>query len=232
MKDHIADDMGGNALVGRGARSWRPRRAVLWTVREAILANATNESALALAVERHPDSGMNARYVARIRSVLRAEMPEVRVSQRVGASSDLLTKDVAKAAIRADKSNAEVVDEVRRIVPGSRITNGVVSAYRKEMRDAGEVVPGQRDLRPNAPTVQKATVKVDTVGWVAEQAILAGSTDEKVIEAVRSAFPEARTSVASVKFYRWKLRRVDAMVGAPSVEADYARSEAWHDPVC
>ena len=44
------------------------------------------------------------------------------------------------------------------------------------------------------------------VGAVAIEAILAGKTNEEALEAVRKKFPEAKTSLASINWYRNKAR--------------------------
>jgi hypothetical protein len=45
------------------------------------------------------------------------------------------------------------------------------------------------------------------VGFVATQAILAGDTNEQAFAKVQAAFPEAKTSMASINWYRNKLRQ-------------------------
>lgn len=45
------------------------------------------------------------------------------------------------------------------------------------------------------------------VGFVATQAILAGKTNEEAFAEVQKAFPEAKTSMASINWYRNKLRQ-------------------------
>lgn len=44
------------------------------------------------------------------------------------------------------------------------------------------------------------------VGTVAVEAILVGKTNEEALAACREAFPEAKTSLASINWYRNKLR--------------------------
>ena len=44
------------------------------------------------------------------------------------------------------------------------------------------------------------------VGTVALEAIRAGKTNEEALEAVRKKFPEAKTSLASINWYRNKAR--------------------------
>ena len=44
------------------------------------------------------------------------------------------------------------------------------------------------------------------VGTVAIEAIRAGKTNEEALEAVKAEFPEAKTSLASINWYRNKLR--------------------------
>lgn len=46
----------------------------------------------------------------------------------------------------------------------------------------------------------------DGVGKLAEELILAGSTNEQVLAAIQAKFPEAKTTKASVNWYRNKLR--------------------------
>ncbi len=44
------------------------------------------------------------------------------------------------------------------------------------------------------------------VGTVAIEAIIAGKTNEEALAAARKEFPEAKTSLASINWYRNKLR--------------------------
>lgn len=44
------------------------------------------------------------------------------------------------------------------------------------------------------------------VGTVAIEAIKAGKTNEEALEAVKAEFPDAKTSLASINWYRNKLR--------------------------
>ena len=44
------------------------------------------------------------------------------------------------------------------------------------------------------------------VGTVAIEAITAGKTNEEALDACREAFPDAKTSLASINWYRNKLR--------------------------
>ena len=47
----------------------------------------------------------------------------------------------------------------------------------------------------------------ETIGGVARDAILKGASNEEALAAVRKKFPRAATSLASVAWYRAKLRR-------------------------
>ncbi len=51
-----------------------------------------------------------------------------------------------------------------------------------------------------------------TIGGVAEEAILAGKTNQEALDEVRKKFPDAATTLASVAWYRAKLRREGADV--------------------
>jgi hypothetical protein len=52
----------------------------------------------------------------------------------------------------------------------------------------------------------KPTEKKRGIGDVAVEAIRAGKTNEETLKAVMKAFPEAKTSLASINWYRNKLR--------------------------
>jgi len=47
----------------------------------------------------------------------------------------------------------------------------------------------------------------DTIGSVAEKAIVGGASNQEALDAVRDRFPEAATSMASISWYRSKLRK-------------------------
>lgn len=44
------------------------------------------------------------------------------------------------------------------------------------------------------------------VGYVATKAILAGKSNEETLKEVQAAFPESKTTMASINWYRNKLR--------------------------
>ncbi|AKQ75808.1 hypothetical protein FDH82_gp18 [Roseobacter phage RDJL Phi 2] len=50
------------------------------------------------------------------------------------------------------------------------------------------------------------------VGTVAMEAIAAGKTNEEALEAVKAEFPDAKTSLASINWYRNKMRADDKSV--------------------
>lgn len=50
------------------------------------------------------------------------------------------------------------------------------------------------------------------VGTVAVEAIRAGKTNDEALAAVKSEFPEAKTTLASVNWYRNKLRSEDKSI--------------------
>lgn len=56
------------------------------------------------------------------------------------------------------------------------------------------------DEKPEAKTEKRG------VGSVAIEAIRAGKTNEEALEAVKAEFPDAKTSLASINWYRNKLR--------------------------
>lgn len=52
----------------------------------------------------------------------------------------------------------------------------------------------------------------DTIGEAARQAITAGATNDEALDAVKAKFPQAATSMASISWYRSKLRKDDTNI--------------------
>ncbi|MEM7120549.1 MAG: ribbon-helix-helix protein, CopG family [Pseudomonadota bacterium] len=63
------------------------------------------------------------------------------------------------------------------------------------------------DLVRDAVTQLLSGDRWRSIGDVAEEYIREGLTNAEVLEAVRERFPEARTSMQSVAFYRSRLRK-------------------------
>lgn len=85
-----------------------------------------------------------------------------------------------------------------------------VSFYRRQMKLAGEEVPTSPTARARRADWQGVTERVSkrehTVGWMAEEAIRAGYSNAEALELVREMFPHARTSPASIAWYRSQMR--------------------------
>lgn len=80
----------------------------------------------------------------------------------------------------------------------------LLSAAAAEGEDLpGAAVTGTENVDP-APAEPK--VKAPGVGDVAKDLIRAGKSNEDVLKAIKEQFPEAKTSMASVNWYRNKLR--------------------------
>ncbi|ADK73422.1 hypothetical protein RDJLphi1_gp21 [Roseobacter phage RDJL Phi 1] len=65
-------------------------------------------------------------------------------------------------------------------------------------------------MADEAKTEEKAPKR--GVGTVAMEAIAAGKTNEEALEAVKAEFPDAKTSLASINWYRNKMRADDKSV--------------------
>ena len=91
---------------------------------------------------------------------------------------------------------------------------------------------------PKAPRAPK-----DGVGKAAEAAILSGMSNEDALVAVRAKFPEAKTTKASINWYRNKLReshshvktsrelRAAAKPAKPAKAPKTAKAKADKDPL-
>lgn len=80
----------------------------------------------------------------------------------------------------------------------------VYEAVAAEAEEAGRKLS---DVVRDAVTQLVAGERWQFIGEVAEEAIWAGLTNAEVLEAVRGRFPDARTSPASVAWYRARLRK-------------------------
>jgi hypothetical protein len=68
------------------------------------------------------------------------------------------------------------------------------------------------------------------VGTVIREAIAAGKTNEAALEAAQAEFPEAKTTLASVSWYRNEARKKDPTI--PSARAvKKAKAEEAADPL-
>lgn len=64
------------------------------------------------------------------------------------------------------------------------------------------------DIVRDAVTLLLAGERWQSIGEIAEEAIREGRTNAETLEIVRAKFPEARTSPASVAWYRARLRKI------------------------
>lgn len=74
-------------------------------------------------------------------------------------------------------------------------------------KQEGEVVDGEAAAE-TTETKEPAAPKRG-VGTVACEAIMAGKTNEQALEAVKAEFPDAKTTMASINWYRNDLRSKD-----------------------
>lgn len=114
------------------------------------------------------------------------------------------------ALLREGLTNLEVQTRVKEKFPDSRTTLASVSSHRQRMRRAGEKIPTSATARARRAdwngVTERVTKREHTVGWFVEEAIRAGRTNAEVLELVREKFPLAKTSHASVVWYRSQMR--------------------------
>lgn len=77
-----------------------------------------------------------------------------------------------------------------------------------------------------APEAAEAKQKAPGVGDLAKELIRAGKTNEETLDAIKEKFPEAKTSMASVNWYRNKLRSDGESVPTARELKAEARAEA------
>lgn len=79
--------------------------------------------------------------------------------------------------------------------------------YEALVAEAEETGRKLSDIVRDAVTQHLAGERWQNIGQVATEAIRAGATNDEALAAVRAKFPEAKTSAASIRWYRSKLRR-------------------------
>lgn len=79
--------------------------------------------------------------------------------------------------------------------------------YEAVVAEAEETRRKISDVVRDAVTQVIAGERWESIGQVAEAAMLAGLTNSETLEKVRKQFPKARTSPASIAWYRVKLRK-------------------------
>jgi len=82
-------------------------------------------------------------------------------------------------------------------------------------------------MADEAKTEEKAPKR--GVGTVAMEAIAAGKTNEEALEAVKAEFPEAKTSLASINWYRNKMRADDKSIPTARDLKKATKDEAGDD---
>lgn len=87
-----------------------------------------------------------------------------------------------------------------------------VSLYQDQYLGVAEVAEGMKVSLSDA--VREIVTRYlaegrwkNTIGGEAEKAIIAGKTNQEALDEVRKRFPDAETSLASVAWYRSRLRR-------------------------
>lgn len=90
--------------------------------------------------------------------------------------------------------------------------------YDAVMAEAEETRRKVSDVVRDAVTQVIAGERWQSIGQVAEAAMLEGLTNAEALEKVRKAFPKARTSPSSIAWYRVKLRK-DGEVVPTDIEA-------------
>ena len=159
---------------------------------------------------------------------------------------------IIKEALLQDSTNEEVLAAVQFEKPEAKTSTSTVSWYRNQMRKAGEPVKTSHEVKrtrkeaakkapaKKAPIKAKAAAKTKAVakrrknvtdektpraiGTIIKETLLQDSTNEEVLAAVQFEKPEAKTSTATVSWYRNQMRKAGEPVKT-SHEVKRARKE-------
>lgn len=108
----------------------------------------------------------------------------------------------AEAKAKKDAAKKEA-DEKKAQAAADKKAKAEAKAKEKEDKDAKKAA--DKKAKEDAKAAAKAA-KGPTIGSVAREAILAGATNEAALEAVKKAFPDSNTGMASINWYRNQLR--------------------------
>lgn len=124
---------------------------------------------------------------------------------------------VIRTGLLAGKSTDAVLADVKKAFPKAKTTAGAVNNYRSKMRKEGIDVQTVRAARKAtgkkaAPKPRGRKPKKRTITAVIQQALLAGKTNDEVIEAVKAEFPKAKTARNTVVIQRSAMRKAGKRV--------------------
>lgn len=128
---------------------------------------------------------------------------------------------IIRRGLRDGKTPDQIIAAVKKAFPDARTTAATVHNYRSQMRKEGVNVPTVRTGRKEK---EKAATR-RTITQAIHNALLAGKSNDEVLEAVKKAFPNAKTSRNTVVIQRSRLRREGKSIPS-SWEANRAAQSA------
>jgi len=111
----------------------------------------------------------------------------------------------AKAAEAKAKKEAAAKEAAEKKSQAAAEKKAKAEAKAKEKEDKDAKKAAEKKAKDEAKAAAKAA-KGPTIGSVAREAILNGATNEAALEAVKKAFPDSNTGMASINWYRNQLR--------------------------
>lgn len=113
-----------------------------------------------------------------------------------------------RGGLMSGKGPEAIIADVKKAFPKAKTGVGTVNNYRSLLRKQGADIPTVRQKRASkTPKKLAKTSKKRTISDVIRTALLAGKTNDEVIEAVKKEFPNAKTGRNSVVIQRSKLRK-------------------------
>jgi ribose 5-phosphate isomerase B len=123
---------------------------------------------------------------------------------------------IIRKGLLAGKSATDIVKNVKKAFPDAKTTTATVHNYRSALRKEGievETVRKKRKIKPKntSSTTQrkqaKAKAKTTGVADVIRSGLLIGKTADDIAKDVKKAFPDAKTTAATVHNYRSAMRK-------------------------
>lgn len=102
------------------------------------------------------------------------------------------------------------IDIIHKLVADPLTTKMVIKVGRSNISISSYSRPAAKPQAPKAAPKKAATPKTDgksTIGQIAMRGIENGLTNEQIISLVKSVYPNAKTSNASVNWYRSKMNK-------------------------
>lgn len=127
---------------------------------------------------------------------------------RKAKSTDTIAA-IIRGGLISGKSPEQIIAAVKKAFPKAKTSAATVHNYRSQLRKQGADIPTVRVARKSTakPKTQGRKAKKRTITMAIREALLAGKSNDEALNAVKTEFPNAKTSRNTVVIQRSTLRK-------------------------